>query len=268
MGRIIPARFTVATDFNYPVTPQPSGSYTLGTNLAITGASQANPCQLTIVANGLSNGNLVYIANVGGMVELNGGTFQVANATVNTITLEDADGIAIDSSAFTAYTSGGTAALISPQLPTPQPWGQGVQWWEVQGVGPSSRTVILTNVKNAVLVYTAFIPYPTLWDPLFEEAFVAALAERIALPLSKDKKFGLQMRQQNMLIAKQALMQARVRDGDEGWFTNDIPVDWMNIRNSGSGWTTWGNSQTAWGGGPGYCFGGYDGYGFSDGSAY
>ena len=45
------------------------------------------------------------------------------------------------------------------------------QWWNTRGAAPDIRTVILTNVPCAELVYTAFIPYPNLWDPLFQEAF-------------------------------------------------------------------------------------------------
>ena len=64
---------------------------------------------------------------------------------------------------------------------------------------------------------------------------MAFLACEIALPLSKDKKFGMAMRGQNMNIAKEKIQQARVTDGNEGFYSSDIAVDWLRIRSSG-GW--------------------------------
>lgn len=74
----------------------------------ITAATQANPVQITIASHGYSNGDEVFISSVGGMTELNNKFYLVASAATNTFTLQDTDGNAVDSSAFTAYTSGGT----------------------------------------------------------------------------------------------------------------------------------------------------------------
>jgi hypothetical protein len=106
--------------------------------------------------------------------------------------------------------------------------------WDVQGVSPNGRTVILTNVRCAKLVYTALILYPSLWDPLFTEAMVAYLASQTALAIwsKKDRKFGLEVRAQQIAIAKEKITAARVMDGNEGWFSSDIHVDWMEFRRS------------------------------------
>jgi hypothetical protein len=140
--------------------------------------------------------------------------------------------------------------------------------WESIGVAPGTRTVILTNVKFAYGVYTSLILYPSLWDPLFRAALVAYLASEIALPLATDKKLGLAMRQQNIAIAKAKIEQARIRDGDEGFYSSDLRVDWMDARRTG-GYGGWGNYN--WdGGGPAVPFGGwgYDSISFGDGSCY
>lgn len=142
---------------------------------------------------------------------------------------------------------------------------QGQIWWQTQGVSPVGRTVILTNQLYAQLVYTAYLPYPTVWDPLFRAAMVAYLASEVALPLTKDKKFGLTIRAQQIAIAKEKVMQARVTDGNEGVANSDIPVDWMNARRSGG---YWGGGWNNAGSGPGYLWAGYDSIGFSDGSVY
>jgi hypothetical protein len=68
----------------------------------ITGATQANPCVITSATHGIANGQQVLISNVQGMVELNGNTYTAANVTANTLELSGTD-----STAFTAYTSGG-----------------------------------------------------------------------------------------------------------------------------------------------------------------
>ncbi len=70
----------------------------------ITGATQANPCVITSAAHGYSNGDIVYIDSVVGMTQLNKKIYTVRGVATNTFQLE-----AVDSTAYTAYTSGGTA---------------------------------------------------------------------------------------------------------------------------------------------------------------
>ena len=74
----------------------------------ISGVTQASPGVVTATAHGLSNGDRVYITEVVGMTELNGESFVVANATTDTFELTDTD-----TSAYTAYTSGGVLRVPS-----------------------------------------------------------------------------------------------------------------------------------------------------------
>lgn len=71
---------------------------------AITGATQANPCVITSADHGFKNGDVIYIVDVAGMVELNDLSYTVQNVTTNTYELSS-----INSSGFTAYSSGGYA---------------------------------------------------------------------------------------------------------------------------------------------------------------
>src|SRR6056297_1513414 len=75
----------------------------------ITGATQADPVVVTSTAHGLSNGDEVYIAGVGGMTQLNGRNFLIANVAANTFELRDLNGTDVDGTSYGAYTSGGTA---------------------------------------------------------------------------------------------------------------------------------------------------------------
>ena len=89
-----------------------NGAYVTETAQNITGITQANPGVFTVTAHGYSNGDWIYISSVGGMTEFNGLTWIVQNVTTNTFTVTDLFGNAIDTTAYTAYTSGGTTERI------------------------------------------------------------------------------------------------------------------------------------------------------------
>lgn len=76
---------------------------------AMTGATQANPCVVTAPSHTIANGQFLYIDGVVGMTELNNRAFVATGVTANTINLTG-----INSSGFTAYSSGGVvyAAMV------------------------------------------------------------------------------------------------------------------------------------------------------------
>lgn len=146
-------------------------------------------------------------------------------------------------------------------------WSQVPDYGSIHGQAPAQQTVILTNTQNAMLCYTADIVPPSLFDPLFEQAFVAAIASQVCMAVLPDKKFAMQMRRDQIAIAKAALEQARLADGNEGWNVTDLSVDWMRTRNVGGRWNSWGpnGGGDGYGGVMGY---GWDSYAFCDGSAF
>lgn len=74
----------------------------------ISNATQGNPCVITSVNHGLANGQAVNIFNVGGMTQLNGNTYLVQIVDNDNFSLENyLTGAPIDSTGFTAYTTGG-----------------------------------------------------------------------------------------------------------------------------------------------------------------
>lgn len=107
-------------------------------------------------------------------------------------------------------------------------------WDTIEGHDPESTRVILCNQLGAIIVYTGIIQYPDNWDALFHRAFVAALAARFAVPCMADKKLAFQIRGQQIQIAKEALIEARVRDGNEAWTVVDHTPDWIRARTSGA----------------------------------
>jgi uncharacterized protein (TIGR02217 family) len=70
----------------------------------ITGITKANPAEITTSgSHGYSNGDEIYLASIAGMTELNGLVVTVTSTGATTFT------IGIDTTAYTAYSSGGTA---------------------------------------------------------------------------------------------------------------------------------------------------------------
>ena len=67
----------------------------------ITAITKANPGVLTSNSHGFSNGDEVFIDSVGGMTELNGRNYLIANSTTNTFTLTDLFGVAVNTTNFT-----------------------------------------------------------------------------------------------------------------------------------------------------------------------
>ncbi len=76
----------------------------------ITGITQADPAVVTITGHTFSDGDTCVIETVSGMTEINSQPYLVANSTANTFELTDLDGVDIDSTGFTAYSSGGYAS--------------------------------------------------------------------------------------------------------------------------------------------------------------
>ena len=111
--------------------------------------------------------------------------------------------------------------------------------------GPKSdQRVILTNQSNATLVYARQVIDPNIWDPLFQEAFIASLGAGLCISLTGDKSLA------NICVghANRAIEEARKGDGNEGLTINDVVPDWIRERG-----VNWGGGAMA---GPGFDWGG------------
>ncbi len=92
--------------------------------------------------------------------------------------------------------------------------------------------VVLSNQDQAIGIYTARVTNPDVWDESFQEAMAAALGVRICIPISGDKAM-MKLAAQN---AMQAVVGARVSDGNEGLTSQDSIPDWIRIRGVGLDW--------------------------------
>jgi len=119
-------------------------------------------------------------------------------------------------------------------------------WASTEGHNPESTKVIATNQLGAMLVYTGLVMYPDAWDPGFRRAFVAALAARLAIPCIEDKAQARAIRSDQLQIAREALIEARVRDGNEGWTMTDHTPDWIRARTAHGWWGGWHTHGSGW----------------------
>lgn len=107
--------------------------------------------------------------------------------------------------------------------------------------------VILTNQPQAQLVYTVNQPNPQIWDSMFQSAMVASLAAYLVPALS----LNMPLANMQIKIAENIIMQARIRDGDEGSNSQDNIPDWIRARNAGEvagyGGFTGGWCDMSWG---------------------
>ena len=129
----------------------------------ITGITQANPAVVTSSAHSYSNGDQVYINSVVGMTELNGKRFTVANVTATTFELTG-----IDSTAYTAYSSGGVAnkvyEIVTPYLEADLfliKYTQSADTLTLNCAGYDERTITRTGHTAWTITITTFEPNVT-----------------------------------------------------------------------------------------------------------
>jgi hypothetical protein len=91
--------------------------------------------------------------------------------------------------------------------------------------------IILTNLSQAQVIYTANQQNPTFWDSLFQQAMVASLAVFLVPALSLDKALmGIQIQ-----IAERMIAQARAMDGNESITTQNNEASWICARSGETG---------------------------------
>jgi hypothetical protein len=79
---------------------------------SIDSITAASPAVATSIAHGYSNGDEIYVSQLGEMVELNGRWLTVSNVTSDTFEITDRDGVGIDSSGWVEETTGGKAERV------------------------------------------------------------------------------------------------------------------------------------------------------------
>ena len=137
------------------------------------------------------------------------------------------------------------ARFVMPQFQNAPSTTEGIvvpQYW----VGPPVRFIvstdldsggntikcILTNMPQAVLVYTSLVTDTGLFDDQFVQALAFYIAHRISIPLSGDKTLS----KTNGALAQQLANSAQASNGNEGLTVIDNTPDWMRVRGYISDW--------------------------------
>lgn len=115
------------------------------------------------------------------------------------------------------------------------PWASLPDLQRTEGLGPINRKIILTDVAEALFVYTRLVTVIEEWDDLFRQAMVALMAVVLAQVALDDPKERMAQRNAMIAIAKNAIADARAAASNEAGFpmTTDHLPPWMTARNGG-----------------------------------
>ena len=148
--------------------------------VALTDITQANPGVVTSTGHGLANGDEVFLESVVGMIEVNGRSFVVANVGANDFELNDNDGNPVDTSGFTAYSSGGVfkkiVEIVSPYLNSNDLFAlditQNADVAYITHPFYEPRKLTRTSATNFTLVR-----YDRIDDPFLDEKVITAITQ-------------------------------------------------------------------------------------------
>lgn len=158
------------------------------TTISITGVTQAKPAVVTLSgAHNLEYGDEIYIDGVVGMTQLNGRRYLVFDApTSTTIELMNTSRAPIDSTGYTAYTSGGTiqTAFVTTTS-TAQQWDNTLSW---TAAADADTYNIYRADDNGVFGFIGRVDINTFHD-VFIEADTGDTAPLAANPFEEGAGF-------------------------------------------------------------------------------
>lgn len=137
------------------------------TTAPISGVSIANPCVITSTAHPFVVGDVVFIDSIVGTTQLNQSFARVTATAANTVTLS------VDSTGFTAWTSGGTLARMTDAGAYTLRVGKGL------GTAFVAQTPLYQVVAGAATV-TSWTDFRILSGPLGQGAAYGGAAQSIA----------------------------------------------------------------------------------------
>lgn len=137
----------------------------------ITAVSLANPCVVTAIAHGLATGDLFYIDGIAGTIQLNRRFFRAVVLTADTVELEEESGANVDSTGYTAWSSGGTVRKV---YTITAPW-DGADLRQIR-VAQSADVMFFTHPDYPVYQLTRTVG--PVWE-LLPVAFVPAISAPI-----------------------------------------------------------------------------------------
>lgn len=123
-----------------------NGASILESAKVVSLVTQANPATLDSVAHGYNVGDWVFVDGVVGMSQINNRYYQISATNANTIALADLNGVPINSSAYSAYVSGGTVRRVYT-MPSPY------------AAADVALLKFAQNVNTLTLTHPSYVPY-------------------------------------------------------------------------------------------------------------
>jgi len=96
-------------------------------------------------------------------------------------------------------------------------------------LNPLPKNVILSNTSKAIACYTKDITDTALFEESFTRAFVHGLAANLVTTLTGD----LKMLDALTKLANSMILDARVKNANEGLNVIDLVPDWLRVRGVG-----------------------------------
>jgi hypothetical protein len=193
----------------------------------ITAITAASPPVVTSAAHGFANGDVVYIDAVAGMSDVNDRTYTVANQATNTFELSGVDG-----SAWDAYTSGGKLYGYVPKpyayaYPLPSDCLAVISVENVYDFDVDDAFLYCDTETELMIYYVKQVTDTTKFDPLFDEALAAKLAEEFCeiFSQSNTKKADLTQKYEDKI--KWARRTNAIERGPDH---RKVPPHWVEVR--------------------------------------
>lgn len=179
-----------------------NGAFVTEAATNITGITQANPGTVTDPGHTYANGDWMFLSGINGMTQLNGRTLVIANSNqvAGTYTLTDVYGNAIDTTAYSPYSSGGQAARV---FTLETPWAEAdtsfLKWtqsadtmsiccWN-QKTGVEYSPYDLQRLADDSWVLTAFSAGVSIDAPASCSGYATVLSGGTASPLPTDYQY-------------------------------------------------------------------------------
>lgn len=160
---------TAAGFVNVPEKTQKPKTKKVG-GMSITGATQAAKCVLTIAGHNLDWGESIAIAAVGGMTQLNGNTYTAEVIDANTVYILSG-GAYVNSTGYSAYTSGGTATFVALQ----NSWAQAGGSYKTAGFSRSADGYVqMTGAMTGGTLGAVAFTLPSGYRPGGDVSFAVA----------------------------------------------------------------------------------------------
>lgn len=168
-------------------------------SIAISAITQASPAVVTISGHTYQVNDLVTLEQVGGMTSISSGTYIVGAIATDTIDLYTTKLSAVDSSNYSAYTSGGSVYRSSTNdwqraydMPSDALRVVDIldeEWAKVPtNLWIREKGVIYTDLYYAGMLFVQQLTDPSVYDEDLIELMVARLAWQIAPRITKDMR--------------------------------------------------------------------------------